>query len=101
MRYFLNRIRKVLTDWQSNKVKTATRYLPTQVLEDLKLWQKSFLPKIRIGLSLNLITYWRPSVISWSDACPTGLGGFNSLGHAWQYKLQNEDSIACTKQITL
>jgi len=87
MRYFLNRIRRVLTDWQSNKVKTTTRYLPKQVLEDPKLWQKSFLPKIRKGLSLNLITFHRPSVISWSDACPTGLGGFNSLGHAWQYKL--------------
>jgi hypothetical protein len=98
MRCFLNCIRRVLTDWQSNKVKTATRYLPTQVLEDLKRWQKSFLPKIRKGLSLNLITFRRPSVISWSDACPRGLGGFNSLGHAWQYKLSNEDSIACAKQ---
>jgi len=98
MRYFLNRIRKVLVNWQNNKMKTATRYLPTQVLEDLKLWHKSFLPKIREGMSLNLITYRRPSVISWSDACPTGLGGFNSLGHAWQNKLQKDESIACKKQ---
>jgi len=46
-------------------------------------------------MSLNLISYRRPSVISWSDSCPLGLGGFDSLGDAWQYKLSDDDTVAC------
>ncbi len=72
--------------------------ISSPVLEDLKLWQRIFLPKLHKGLSLNLILYRRPSVIRWSDACPKGLGGYDSLGNACQYKLSDENSIACTHQ---
>jgi hypothetical protein len=99
MRYFLNWVRGVLLNWQaSSVVKTTQRYLSSQVLEDLKLWHHSFLLKIRSGMSLNLISYRQPSVISWSDSCPHGLGGFDSLGNAWQYKLSEDDTVACARK---
>jgi len=99
MRYYLNRLRNTLTNWQvTGHTKTVKRYLSSPVLEDLKLWQRSFLPKIKVGMSLNLTSFRRPTVISWSDACPSGLGGFDSLGNAWQFKLSLEDSIACKNQ---
>jgi hypothetical protein len=99
MRYFLSRMRKVLLLWQnSNYTKKVKNYLSSQVIEDFKLWQRVFLPKIYRGISLNLISYRRPLVISWSDACPRGMGGYDSLRNAWQYKLSEDDRIACTYQ---
>ena len=83
MRYFLNRIRLVLTNWDvSKKSKKVERYLSSQVLEDLKLWKDDFLPRISKGISLNLITYRRPSFLCWSDACPSGMGGLDHMGFA-------------------
>ena len=39
MHYFLSRIRLMMTNWDtSGKTKKVTRYLPSQVLEDLHLW---------------------------------------------------------------
>jgi hypothetical protein len=93
MRYFLNRLRKMLSAWDTNK--KLIRYLSSPVLEDLKLWHRSFLPKIHKGMSLNLITYRRPTVVSWSDACPQGMGGYDSLGNAWQFQLSHDDTVAC------
>ena len=91
MRYFLNRIRSVLTNWDvSKKSKRVERYLSSQVLEDLKLWKDEFLPQISRGISINLITYRRPSFISWSDACPTGMGGFDHMGFAWRWEIPSE-----------
>jgi len=84
MRYFLNRLRKMLQNWESKKqTKKVKRYISSKILEDIKLWHKTFLPKINLGMSLNLITYRRPSVMSWSDACPQGMGGYDSFGRAW------------------
>ena len=99
MRYFLNRIRKVLQNWGDRLVtKKAKRYLASPVIEDLKLWHRCFLPKVYQGLSLNLITYRRPTIACWSDACPQGMGGFDTFGNAWQYKLSTEETEACTHQ---
>ncbi len=56
MGYFLNRTRRVLTSWNASKSnKKVERYLSKKVLEDLKLWRISFLPKIHSGMSLNLV----------------------------------------------
>jgi hypothetical protein len=41
-------------------------------------------------MSLNLITYRRPSFLCWSDACPEGLGGFDHLGFAWRIQIPQE-----------
>ena len=91
MRYFLSRIRLVLTAWDvSNKSKKVERYLSSQVLEDLQLWKETFLPALSMGMSLNLITYWRPSFLCWSDTCPEGLGGFDHFGYALRFKIPEE-----------
>jgi hypothetical protein len=91
MRYFLNRIRRVLMSWESsNSSKKVERYLSKQVIEDLKLWRQSFLPLIHTGMSLNLVTYRRPSFICWSDACPAGLGGYDHLGNAWRFAIPDD-----------
>ncbi len=88
MRYFLNRIRRVLISWEVSKTnKRVERYLPKQVIEDLKMWRSDFLPLIHRGMSLNLISYRRPSFLCWSDACPTGLGGYDHWGNAWRYEI--------------
>jgi hypothetical protein len=64
MRYFLSRIRLVITNWVvTKKTKKVECYLSSQVLEDLKLWKDIFLPVISRGIGLNLITYWRPSFV--------------------------------------
>jgi hypothetical protein len=70
-----------------NKTKKVERYLSSQVLEDLRLWKDSFLPALSMGMSLNLITYRRPSFLCWSDACPDGMGGFDHLGFAWRFRI--------------
>jgi hypothetical protein len=91
MRYFLNRVRKTLEHWNAkNACRKVERYLSSTVLEDLKLWLTVFLPKIRSGLSLNIITFRRPSYVCWSDACPQGLGGYDFLGNAWHYPIPTE-----------
>jgi hypothetical protein len=88
MHYFLSRIRLVLINWDvSKKSKKVERYLSSQVLEDFQLWKDCFLPRISKGLSLNLITYRRPSFLCWSDACLTGLGGFDHQGYSLHYQI--------------
>jgi hypothetical protein len=91
MRYFISRIRLALTTWDvSKKSKKVERYLTTQVLEDLTLWRASFLPAISKGMSLNLITYRRPSFLCWSDACPDGMGDFDHMGNAWRFRIPDK-----------
>jgi hypothetical protein len=58
--------------------------LPKQAIEDLNLWQQDFLPLVQSSMSLNLISFRRPSYICWSNACPAGMGGFDHLGNAWR-----------------
>jgi hypothetical protein len=91
MRYFLGRIRSVLTSWDVSKTsKKVERYLSSQVLENLQLWRKDFLPTIATGMSLNLITYRHPTFLCWSDACPEGMGGFDYQGNSWRYQIPAE-----------
>ncbi len=91
MRYFLNRLRHNLEAWKKvSKSKTSQNYLTHSSLSDLKLWHNCFLPAVHLGISLNLITYRRPSIICWSDACPMGLGGYNHYGLAWRLKIPDK-----------
>jgi hypothetical protein len=89
----------VLLSWEAtSNTKKVKEYLSSAILEDLKLWHRCFLPKIFAGMSLNLISYRRPSVLSWSDACPHRLGGYDSFGYAWRYQLSADDTRACQNQ---
>jgi hypothetical protein len=88
MRYFLNRLRHVLEKWKcDSKPKHIESFLPKSSILDLQLWAEHFLPKINQGISLNIITYRRPTEICWSDACPKGLGGYNHHGLAWRWEI--------------
>jgi hypothetical protein len=54
--------------------------------EDLKLWL-IFLASAHQGISLNKITIRQPSRLSWSDACPHGIGGYLLSGRAWRIRI--------------
>lgn len=83
MRYFLHRICQVFITWDVSAMnKKVEHYLSKKVIEDLKLWRNNFLPLIHKGMSLNLVSFRHPSYLCWSDACPTGLGGYDHLGNA-------------------
>jgi hypothetical protein len=98
-RYFLNRLRNLLTTWNQAQVsKRCVRYLSKQVLEDLKLWHNVFLPKIATGMSLNLTSFRRPSYICWSDACPQGMGGYDFIGRAWRFQIPPDFRQAVLRQ---
>ena len=48
--------------------------------KDVELWQ--------IGVSINQITFVQNDEIIFTDACETGLGGYNPrTGKAWRYRL--------------
>jgi hypothetical protein len=63
MRYYLNRLRHTLERWKKESTSKSTeRYLAKSTILDLRLWQNVFLPKIHQGISLNIITYRRPTL---------------------------------------
>jgi hypothetical protein len=39
------------------------------------------------GISMNQITYRKPTHVYRSDACPAGMGGYSHKGFAWQFYL--------------
>ncbi len=62
MRYYLNCIRNTLIKWdKASAPKNCERYLAKTILDDLQLWTSHFLPKIHHGISLNIISFRRPS----------------------------------------
>ncbi len=98
-RYFLNRLRNLLTLWnQAQSSKKCERYLSKSVLEDIKLWHDIFLPKITSGISLNLMSFCRPNYICWSDACPQGMRGYDFMGNAWRFPIPPEFHQAILRQ---
>jgi len=72
--------------FRSNSKKGWKR-LSEQEKLDLQL-HLQFLRVAKIGISMNLLTYQKPSVIYRSDASEFGLGGYNvCLGAAWRFEL--------------
>jgi len=81
----------MLEHWNKKAVNPKVkRFLPKTALQDLHLWHSCFLPKIYEGISLNLITCWRPTNLCWSDACPKGMGGYNDNGIACRWEIPPE-----------
>jgi hypothetical protein len=57
------------------------------------LFQEGFLPKIHQGININLLAYRRPTHITFSDACPKGLGVFSATsGLAWRWAIPEKFS---------
>jgi hypothetical protein len=82
-RHFLNRIRNRIKRRRPKKQRID---LHQSELDDLTLWL-DFLDQARVGISLNRITIRQPTRISWSDACPYGIGGYNLSGFAWRIRI--------------
>jgi hypothetical protein len=58
--------------------------------DDLKLWLR-FLEQAVNGISLNLLTFHRPTHIGRSDASEHGIGGFSATtGIAWRWEIPLE-----------
>ncbi|OEU12035.1 hypothetical protein FRACYDRAFT_245162 [Fragilariopsis cylindrus CCMP1102] len=67
-------------------------WLSKEELEDLALWL-AFLAQARAGISMNGLTIRNPTILSISDSCPYGLGGFTSGGRAWRLKISKSSFI--------
>jgi hypothetical protein len=82
-RHFLNRI------WNRIKRRRPKKQqidLHQSKLDDFTLWL-DFLNQARVGISLNRITIRQPTRISWLDACPYRIGGYNLSGFAWRIRI--------------
>ena len=100
-RYFMNRIRRAAHRNESEdrqKTNKKIKWLGKSVLADFQLFLDYFLPKLHEGISLNLLTFRRPTHIFWSDACPSGMGGFSHhSGKAWRFEIPSEFLQAVNK----
>jgi hypothetical protein len=59
---------------------------------DLLLWV-DFLAMANKGISMNRLTYRKPSQLGWSDSCTSGLGGFSANGTAWRLKIPAQSPL--------
>ena len=88
-RHFLSRLRFKLNFFHH---RNHTLRLSKEELEDLALWL-AFLAQARAGISMNGLTIRNPTILSISDSCPYGLGGFTSGGRAWRLKVSKSSFI--------
>jgi hypothetical protein len=62
------------------------KHLKKEDIQVLTLW-KNFLVRAAEGTSLNLLTCCRPRILTITDACPKGMGGFlMNTGKAWRFR---------------
>lgn len=80
MKHFMSRIRQ---DKKRAENRRSIK-LKEEVIEDLRL-HLNFLNVAHKGMSMNLLTYRKPTHIYRADACPFGLGGFSAEGRAWRW----------------
>jgi len=84
MRHFMGRLYKALYRAKARKGWTT---LTANELQDLGL-HGDFIQLARQGVSLNNITFCKPSVVLRSDACECGMGGYNpATGKAWRWEI--------------
>ena len=82
-RYFLNRIRHT----ESLAKKFGPQKLPSGTINDLELFKDLLSMMSSKGNSIQNVTHSLPDIFCWSDACEYGIGGYNSKGKAWQWKI--------------
>ena len=84
-KHFMSRIRQ-----EKKRAKNRKKIkLKSAPLEDLIL-HLDFLRLAREGISMNLLTYRKPSHVYRGDACPFGLGGYSEKGRAWRWYIPTE-----------
>ena len=80
--HFLSRLRSL-------KLKASCRRsvkLEQKHRDDLKIALK-MLKKVNNGISMNLLSFRKPTHCYHEDAYPWGIGGYNSKGRAWRWEL--------------
>jgi hypothetical protein len=93
-RHFLNRVRERIKRRRPKKQRID---LHQSELDDLQLWLE-FLDQAKGGISLNRIAIRQPTRISWSDACPYGIGGYNLHGFAWRIRIPSTSPLCGDKR---
>jgi len=84
LRHFMSRLRNAL----QRTIKTRFTTLSLSEMEDLKLMDKFLIIASSLGVSLNLLTFRKPTHLYRSDASLHGLGGYNIVtGLAWRIEL--------------
>jgi len=94
MQHFMGRLYRAL--YRAKAHLGWTKFTQTE-LADLAL-HKKFLFFANNGVSVNLLTFQKPTIILRSDVCEFGLGGYNiASGKAWHWEiptdLRNRTSI--------
>ena len=83
-RFFLNRLHRLLLRCQ----KYGPQLLSVMERNDAILWMKMLTQASQVGVSINQITYVKHDEIIFTDACETGLGGYNPrTGKGWRFQL--------------
>eukprot|EP00956_Cyclotella_meneghiniana_P033327 scaffold95026_cov46-Cyclotella_meneghiniana.AAC.2 len=91
-RHYINRIRKEETKAHKHR---AVR-LSQETKRDLELWLK-FIAYARNGISINSVIFRIPTSVSISDACETGMGGYDPVtGKMWRYEFTAEQQVSFT-----
>ena len=85
MKHFLSQIRQ---EKSRSKNRKSIKLLE-EVKEDFTLHLR-FLKIACNGISMNLLTYRKPTHVYRGDACPFGLGGYSAKGRAWRWYIPKE-----------
>jgi hypothetical protein len=81
-RFFLGDLRRYT---RPTKYKNRNINLNDKEIAVLLVW-RNLLHRASLGINLNLLTHRKPTNITITDACPTGMGGFSvSSGKAWRW----------------
>ena len=84
--YFLNQLRQTLT----KSKQFGPQGIHKRKIDDLQLW-KQLLEKVsKVGIDINNITFTSPTDVVHSDACKTGMGGFDENRFAWRFQLPSD-----------
>lgn len=94
-RYFIDHFYRRIQQYKNDFI---LHFIDAEDRRKLKLWKKFLAQSSRRGVSMNILTFRRPTNLVISDACPSGMGGFSmASGKAWrlQFKtpLDNKNNI--------
>ncbi|KAL7502300.1 hypothetical protein ACHAXN_000287, partial [Cyclotella atomus] len=91
-RHFINRVQRAEHNAQHHR----TTKLSKEAKKDLQLWIR-LIDQAKKGISLNNIVFRKPTSISISDACETGMGGYDAItGKMWRHEFTLEEQTALT-----
>jgi hypothetical protein len=85
-RFFLGDLRRHIQRTHSKWIRIKFTEVEISILQ---LW-KTLLHRAHIGINLNLVSMRKPTNMTITDACPSGMGGFElPSGKAWRMPLPN------------